>query len=224
MAINDFGDNTCVAFIDIVGFKKLMRNRDKAYNVLGYFYQVGYESLKQTNIAGSINGLFVTDCGILFIRDLTQLNANDLIVKLLNVVKTINRRMLSFDTLLITSIAYGYFHYENKLEFNGITKDPIFGHGYVDAYLDAEHGLPKLIPGQCRILTNNMPGFINAALTRGELSECIRTKDGENNHLYYYWSCDSMEQVCTINDKYQMAENAKYKMIIDAHKANIGQP
>lgn len=62
-----FNGHTCVAFLDIAGFKKMMNNRQKAYHALDCFYEIGYDELSnQANHTPQVNGLFVTDCGILF--------------------------------------------------------------------------------------------------------------------------------------------------------------
>lgn len=66
MPIHDFHGETFVAFIDISGFKELMKNDDDALKALSRLYQAGYNVLQERN---GVEGLFVFDCGILFVRE-----------------------------------------------------------------------------------------------------------------------------------------------------------
>ena len=97
MPIEDFEGKTFVAFMDIVGFKKMMKESNKAWKVLHEFYNCGYKTLKWQNFECQIDGIFVSDCGVLFARgrdSVCQLKA------LLNVVKEINKKMLERDVML----------------------------------------------------------------------------------------------------------------------------
>jgi|LGVF01.1.fsa_nt_gb hypothetical protein len=46
MPLEEFHGETFVAFVDISGFKALMKDTEKAYKALNSFYQIGYNSLK----------------------------------------------------------------------------------------------------------------------------------------------------------------------------------
>jgi hypothetical protein len=75
MSINNYNGDTFVAFLDISGFKELMRNENKALNALDKLYQYSYVVIKGNYQQNSVQveGLFVSDSGILFARD-TQSN------------------------------------------------------------------------------------------------------------------------------------------------------
>ena len=68
--------------------------------------------------------------------------------------------MLEHKFMLTTSIAYGHFRYQERIEFEGIEKNALYGSAYVSAYLDNDFGTPKIQPGQCRILVENLPNNI----------------------------------------------------------------
>jgi hypothetical protein len=150
MALKPFTGNTFLAFTDICGFTKMMDNNNAALEALNKFYSIGYWALYNQN-PKYIEGLFISDSGILFATgpendDRTKLSS------LLKIVAEINNKMLDNGYMLTTSIAYGDFTYNDKIEFLGIDKNPVYGNAYVDAYKDTEKGKPKLEPGQCRIL------------------------------------------------------------------------
>jgi len=69
MPLQNYEGTTFVAFTDISGFREMMRDRKKAVLALDKFYQAGYDILRnQTANAYRVDGLFVSDCGVLFVR------------------------------------------------------------------------------------------------------------------------------------------------------------
>ena len=65
MAISNFSGETFVAYLDISGFKELMKD-DRAVDAMDQFYQAGYE---YRNIFQNVEGFFISDCGILYVRE-----------------------------------------------------------------------------------------------------------------------------------------------------------
>lgn len=59
MPIADINENTFVAFTDISGFKELMKNDQNALEAIKYFYQSGYNILRNRN--QNVDGFFVSD-------------------------------------------------------------------------------------------------------------------------------------------------------------------
>ena len=161
MPVENFEGNTFVAFVDISGFKKLMKKK-KGIKALNKFYSNGYYILNKYNNKENrlcknipcVEGIFISDCGILFVRNCScQVQINEL----LKVLKELNSRMIDNDIMLTTSIAYGQFKYKEKFECTGMEKVPIYGQAYVNAFIDAENEEPKMQSGQCRIVKNNLP-------------------------------------------------------------------
>lgn len=66
-----------------------------------------------------------------------------------------------------TSISYGHFSYHNRIEFEGILKQPIYG-----------NGTPKLEAGQCRIVLKNNEDIENYNI------HLLKTT---TKHYYHYW-------------------------------------
>jgi len=207
MPIQNFNGETFVAFLDISGFKELMKNDQKALEALRHLYQSGYESLRA---ADGVEGFFVSDSGILFVRTGT---IHERLIKILSVIRQINREMLDKDYMLTTSIAYGRFDYLDKLEFNGIEKNPIYGYAYVQAFLDNETGSPKIQPGQCRLVVRNLPNVLD--LHHQDLA-LLKKKGNDNKHHYYYWNLNSHDEIEEFEGNYNDSYKLKYTGILKA--------
>jgi hypothetical protein len=202
MALSNFSGNTFVAFLDISGFKIIMEDEIKAKNVLNQFYKAGYEALLKYR---NVKGLFVSDSGLLFVR-----KNNYKLDTLLRVVKTINNRMLENDIMLTTSISYGQFDYNKRIEFQGIEKNLMLGSAYLNAYLDNASGKPKIQPGQCRILKRGLPEELDV-LNNQYIKEC-------GAYYYYYWNVDNPNNIDAFKESYNDSYKLKYSGMLKALK------
>lgn len=222
MPLSSFEGNTFVAFVDISGFKELMKE-NKAWKALDKFYQLGYGILRDQNLqndAIKIEGLFVTDCGILFVRgDGSELEK---LTVLLKTIEKVNREFMQDNYMLKVSIAYGYFKYEQRIEFQGIEKNPVYGNAYLAAYLDNEEGKPRIQPGQCRIVIgDNLPNEIIQAIGNGGSDNTINRIQKEGmKHYYFYWNVNTADGIEAFKKRYNDAYNLKYKGMIQALKGN----
>ncbi len=225
MPVKRFNDNTFVAFTDISGFKDIMKDEKHAFRVLDSFYQAGYNTIQSNK--EDINGFFVSDCGILFVRNTNQSKENQ-IVSLLKALEDINRRLLQDDIMLTTSIAYGHFKYHQRLEFKGIEKNPIYGHAYVAAYLDHETNKPKIQPGQCRILSKSITNIdIDIDLDNNTNPEntILNKVIQKGSHYYFYWNVNDSNDIDSFNKSYNDSYKLKYQGMIESLKkySNIHQ-
>ena len=208
MPVRNFLGATFVAFVDISGFKEMMKG-DGSYAVraLDKLNQAGYDILRNNH---NINGFFISDCGILFVNN-PELSKRDQLMCLLDVVRSINRALIKNDIILTTCIAFGQFSYHQRLEFEGIEKNPIYGNAYVAAFLDSEMGKPKIQPGQCRILDH----YVN------ELNlDQIDLIEKSNAHFYYYWMADGTDEISDFKNAYSDAYRLRYQGILSALKRN----
>jgi hypothetical protein len=210
MPFDNYEGETFVAFTDISGFREMMRDRKKAVQTLDAFYRAGYDILEsQTQQAARVEGLFVSDCGVLFVRSANE-GSQVALNSLLGVIESLNRRLVQTQVMLTSSVAYGHFSYHQRLEFPGIEKNPIYGNAYVNAYLDSNVGRPKIQPGQCRVLCQGLPGQL--AVSGGESR--LAPKHGE--HRYFYWMLSAPEQIPAFEHRYGNAYLLKYKGMLDA--------
>jgi hypothetical protein len=209
---NSYKGTTFVAFMDISGFKKLMKtDTEIAKGTLNDFYNTVYKIICDQNSIGSrVEGTLISDCAMLFVRNDRNPNqandpnhssqANDL-DSILKVIKKITQKMIKKDIMLTTSIAYGGFEYQYRIENNRTRKNYIYGDAYLNAYLDNENGIPKIQPGQCRLVKENVPNDIIQ-------SDKFNTVRDKNEHYYYYWMVSNPENIETFINKSE--EDLKY--------------
>lgn len=206
MPLTPYDEKTFVAFTDISGFKEMMRSGDRAARAINLFYKAGYTALDQEQ---NVNGLFVSDCAILY--SLTgSLDAR--LDSLLRMLKSINRALLQDRVMLTSSIAWGHFSYHDRIDFPGIDKQPIFGNGYLAAFLDNEVGSPRIQPGQCRIVKKGL-GSIDNVSQFTMLEESAK-------HFQYFWNLDFPEEIDNFKSRYRDSYNLKYAGMLSALSSN----
>ncbi len=221
MPINNFEGDTFVAFLDISGFKTLIEEDPKnAVEALKSFYQIGYETLPGP---GNIEGIFVSDSAILFVRG----NSDDDILSLtdlMGVIRTINKEMLKKDFMLSTAIAFGKFGFQNRIEFVGIEKNLLYGNAYISGFLDNENGKPPIQPGQCRIVKENLPLEVLMRLDLSDNNNLVlsltTTRDGDEGHYYFYWMVDSDNEIERFEKRYTSTYRLKYSGMLEALKGD----
>ncbi len=225
MPIDDFHGETFVAFVDISGFKALMKSKDKAYRALNRFYQIGYNVLdSETNRENPnrIDGIFISDCGVLFSRcnGYGENNHNQVIAlgHLLDTIEKISKQMIIDNYMLTASISYGQFDYHERANFVGIEKNLILGNAYLEAYLDNEVGKPKLEPGQCRIVFQNHQNNLFSLLEASSDPPFNRVVKNQRNtkHFYFYWMVPSENEIESFTQNYEDAYNQKYSGMLKA--------
>jgi len=201
MALENFSGKTFVAFLDISGFKELMK-KEKAISALDTFYQAGYEALSNY---GELKGIFVSDSGILYATEDIEIEK---FRKILEAVKYINKQMLDKDYMLKASIAFGEFNYYKRIELPNISKGMILGNAYLSAYLDSQ----KVDAGLCRIIKANLPEAI--------VIENFPLLKQRGNYYYYYWNIseNSIDKDSEINKFEEYYKNSKYLGILKALK------
>lgn len=216
MPIQNYDGNTFIAYMDISGFKFIMKDRAKAISVLKHFYQSGFDLIhNQAGCNIKVEGFFISDCAVLFTRSSIADDGSSL-RKLLKFVERLNNKMLECDTMLTTSIGYGYFNYEGKFEISGTEKNQIFGDAYVEAFLDNEINKPKIRPGECRIIINNLPTKIKQLLIDNSKANRILKK---GNHFYFYWMVQSTDQIDEFIKRYNDSYNLQFRGMIEALKS-----
>ena len=216
--MRQFKSNTFVCFIDISGFKhELGKDPESAARMLDTFYSAGYNALKEYQ---SLNGIFVSDCGIIFS---TKGDIASRIDDLLGAVKFINQIMLQSGWLTTTSIAYGYLEYKRKFIFDRIKKNAILGNGYLNAFLDNECIEPKLKPGEVRI-TKNLDQAITKSQIFGELNfskSNTKLLREEKSHFYYDWICSDKFQRDKVRFIYKIFDDSNSNDRFDKLKIDL---
>ncbi len=185
--IEEYDGQTFVAFTDIVGFKSMMSDEARLMRAMDSLYSSGYSNLADNNRHPIVEGIFISDCGILFARR-RQETELDALGSLLDVLSSLHRDVFESAFSLTTSIAYGKFRYRGKIEFDGIEKNALHGEAYLIACIDNENDdrRLRLYPNECRICKRNLPEPVTAAeiqtldIARGRIRE-------EERHFYFEW-------------------------------------
>jgi len=219
MPIPNFEGQTFVAFVDLSGFKELMKQEKKAWKALDSFYNIGYSSLlpQSSNQTVKVEGLFISDCGVLFVRNGNNINK---LKALLNVISDLNKRMLEKGFMLTSSICYGQFKYQERIEFEGIEKNLLLGNAYLAAYLDSERTKPHIQAGQCRIVTNDLPSDTIESIESGNLPLFRRIIKESPRHYYFYWSVRDGDEIENFKKEYRNAYNLKFSGMFKALKGD----
>ena len=212
MNMKSFDGRTFVAFIDISGFKDMMGEEEgRAWKALDMLYNTGYGILGD-RYNETVCGIFVSDCGILYINDDLQSNFDSAanLKSLLDIIGKINKTMLKDDFMLTTSISYGEFKYQDRIVIPKVAKSAVYGGAYIKAYSDNDHGNPKIKPGQCRIIMDGIPKEIWSEMEKSNIYHLMK-KDGQ--HYYYYWMCQEPNDIGKFDSNYKKAYECRYRKL-----------
>ena len=142
MPLDAFQGDTFVAFVDVSGFARLVRNREKAAAALTQFYRCGFNALREQRrripTEPRVDGFFVSDCGILYGQHLREQQGEiERLSSVLGVLRDTGLCALRNDLMLTASVAYGHFEVSEMLEIQGMEKRPIMGDAYLAAFRTA---------------------------------------------------------------------------------------
>lgn len=186
MPVQPFEGKTFVAFMDISGFKSMMKE-GRAAGALDAFYEAGYAVLREYQSPNfSVSGFFVSDCGILFVRGGNEQDFIPRLEAICQVIEEVHRKCFEKAIHLTTSISWGEFKYRQRIEFPGIDKNPIYGNAYVAAFTDNEAGSPKLYPSECRLIRKDLPDDIVEYCINSHQSIARKMRETPN-HFYFEW-------------------------------------
>jgi hypothetical protein len=199
---------TCVAFLDVSGFKQKVREGIRsAAKFLDKFYRKMYATVGSYNTLNRMNGaqirsLVVSDCSVIFVDNsgLVEDKIRD-IQTVLGFIRQINRNLISKESglsiMTTCSVDYGKFKYEDRLEFEGIDKEFLLGKPYISAYLDNEK--LKRYPGKCRILTDL--STLNADRDEYD-SLCQFLSERRRGYRYFYWMINNRDSMKDFDREY----------------------
>jgi hypothetical protein len=219
--LRSFEGNTWVAFLDISGFKQMMKNLhhaeialDKFYNtVYREVFRINHEFPFETYTSGKaqISTVVVSDCAIIFVdnQGLLEDKARDLHL-ILDVIKSINLVLISpaQEPQIMTTCAidYGHFKYSNRSSDIHTSKSFFYGQTYVKAYLGSEE-LSKM-PGFCRVLNSD---FTIPELLKTSSPFSLLRQNGERYD--FYWMLTNAERLTTFKSTYDTLSQSLYAQI-----------
>jgi len=205
--VNDFDGQTWVAFSDLCGLKAMYeKNTEQAAQALDKFYNTVYDLQHDGN---PVNSIVVSDCAV-FWEDRT--NCTDDLSILLEKVKSLHQLMLP-DYLIRTTIAYGHFKYQGRLEMPRIRKNMIVGGAYLDAYANND----KIELGSIVIVKlPESTNFQNLSLRR-ECKVMIKTNCPAKGFYEYFWSLGNKSQMSGFLDRRKEIQNAIFQKLKDLY-------
>lgn len=227
MPIPSYSGKTCVAFLDISGFKKMMERGIKAESALNKFYNTVFRSVGEFNSPRldtiKIRSLVVSDCAVIFIDNM-HMRENGMrdLRATLKFIQRVNRALTNphpNPSIMTTcSIDYGRFKYQDRIEFEGIGKDYFFGEPYVNAFLDNEKLKNK--PGFCRVLRKNLQISDDNRRTHP-----FSLLEREGSFNYFYWMLDSLNALERFKREYENVLQSIYTeltSLLQSFRRNLG--
>lgn len=185
--MNDFDGKTWVAFSDLCGLKALYeKNPGDAAEALDKFYNAVYDVQEEQN---PINAIVVSDCAIFWIDIRNCVNE---LGTILGHLKELHRKMLP-DYLLRTTIAYGHFKYQQRLEISTIRKNMIIGLAYLDAYANND----KIDHGAIVVVKLPEGTIFRSLQLVTEYKSIIKADYPKKGFCEYFWSVQNSRQIKT---------------------------
>ena len=202
-SIPNFEGKTWVAFTDLCGTKDMYKEKPEiAAKALHTFYNAVFNIHQQS---GNISTIVVSDCAIFWLN--RGANQQDNLDTLLSSLKKLNREMIGKNYLLRTTIAYGHFKYQQRLEIPGISKNMFVGSAYLDAYANND----KAIEGSIAIAS--WPKGKKRNGYSQQFQKFVR-KGKDLDFWEYFWSVDDASEI-----KRLIAEREKaYKLTFEKLK------
>lgn len=191
----------------------MMERRERAEAALHRFYQTGYDLMRAHGTDHPrVEGIFVSDCGVLFVRP-GSAGPVESLCRMLAFVRGLNQRLLPHRVMLSTAIAYGNFRYEERIEIDGMNKNPILGRAYLRAYLDTQEKRPKLRCGYARVVREGMPPEVIRGIEGATRTPLSMLRPDGRKHFNYYWMRERPEEIADFETDYRDSGNLIFEGI-----------
>lgn len=208
--MNNIDGKTWVAFSDLCGLKAMYaKEPDRAAEAINKFYNVAYELHSENDI---IHSLVVSDCAIFWID---RPNCIDDLEMLLERLKGFHLKMLP-DYLLRSSIAYGHFKYQQRLEMPTIRKNMIIGGAYLEAYANND----KIDHGAIVIV--KLPEGLNygGLQISNSYKRLLKANCPSKGFYEYWWSIEKPRQIKDFIKSRDEANNATFTKLKELYSGS----
>ncbi|MHC4888707.1 MAG: hypothetical protein ACYTEO_04490 [Planctomycetota bacterium] len=202
-----FTGNTYVAFSDLCGFKQMMKGRNKAYEALDFLFNTVYRLQRGNH---NVNALAVSDCVISWA--VSHDSREGKLKTVIEFVEILNRKMARRRYLMRTTIAWGDFEYEDRIQLRNLQKSMIWGGAYLDAYMNNK----KAQVGKILLLNNQTEGQLST-----ERHVCERWKWKKRSKGWeYIWAASSRQDIARLKsiranreNKYEPLKELLYELV-----------
>lgn len=204
-----------VAYIDILGFKNMVSNKDTAKSKLQAFQRSIYYLWDKMGFSDSreIKGLAYSDSLLIF----TQNDSTDSLKKLLKFIRELyNQSLFNHNIMLRGGLAKGEFENYRAIGFENLIKSQFFGQAFIDAYnLESEEGIKG-----CRFIFNNSIKEIIDELNTGAEQYPVKDFENLNNKIFDFLWINKVELTSEkLNIFYKIAQkynwNEHYSRTLD---------
>ncbi|MGA2308230.1 MAG: hypothetical protein ABSG57_01615 [Candidatus Bathyarchaeia archaeon] len=234
MSIESFRGDTFVAFLDICGFKSMMKNYAKAGRALDRFFRVVNEEVASSESrTQKISCIAVSDSAVAFVgcndserepsgRMQVMLDAQRL-NSLLVFAKNVAREMIQDRIAISGSIVYGPLEFQKRIGGPGMVKAMFLGKAYLEAYDDVEDGRPPLRLGQIRIKPKKKVEEVLAYAHSNNLPE-LSLISPQNGGYYFYWMLDSISLRRDFDREFNRRYDGRYDSVISVIRDCVLRP
>jgi len=207
-----------------------MNNQTKAEMTLDDFFRTVYEEVGMSRgrpeVPEVVDCIVVSDCAVAFARtenserddplapDWSSKEAKRL-VSMLTFVENVALKMINREVAIRGSIAHGPLKYMRTLEGPGLVKAKFSGKAYLNAYTDAERGLPELKLGQVRIRPRAKVQSILGQNPDFSSRFPLHLRKG---NFYFYWMLRSLRHRPSFDRRLTLCYEKLYDPIISLIK------
>lgn len=205
----EFEGTTFVAYSDLSGFRRMLEeNSEQAYQALNHFYNTAYRRLDRNEYAG-IAGIAVSDCIVSWSSNLDQTNI-ERAVMLFSFLKELHKGMIRRSYLVTSTVAWGQYRYQRRIELPRFRKGMLYGSAYINAYLandQAEVGAIVLLRQSCEINPAN------------DLENCHFWEDTVKPEGWeYFWSVSEPGDIERIKEERLKAKNLRFERLKNIYR------
>lgn len=186
----------------------MMKEREKAYEALDHLFESVFE-LQQNNNR-SVKALAVSDCVIAWVG--SRHGRESRLKQIIEFAEGLHIRMASHRYLMRTTIAWGDFEYEDRLQLHNLQKSMIWGGAYLNAYVNNK----KARVGSILLLNNQELGRPSTISHVCEDWKWRKSNKGWN----YIWAANSPEDIVRFkgirsnrNNKYEPLKNLLQELV-----------
>lgn len=196
-----FEGDTYVAFSDLCGFKMMMKDRNRAYEALDFLFNTVYRLQRGNH---NVNALAVSDCVISWAAINEHKHAQ--LREIVQFAENLHRELARERYLMTTTISYGDFRYEDRIQLSNLQKSLLMGGAYVDAFL--KNAKSKV--GRILLLNEGMNHMHTARPDVFEPWKWMKKKHGWE----YFWPTNRLDDIARLKGM-RANQNNNYEPLKD---------
>ncbi len=217
MPLQNFEGQTWVAFSDLCGTKAMYKEgHHKADKALGRFYQTVYDLHESSR---GISALVVSDCAVFWVHagagiTLPRRPGSNSLESLLERLKALHWQMVHENYLIRTTVAYGHFCYQQRIELRNLRKDMFVGDAYMDAYLAND----RCTPGGIVILNPTEGEVVRLPRCAGQFSVFLKRVSRGKKWELVWWIQSPEDTGDAIRRRTEQRKRGRFNGLLRAYQ------